>query len=293
MWYFRFRILGLRIKKPLRYKDLILYSPQKYNGYSFLETMRRFKDASGVKQKVERLIELLQIFYLTWITYFGIYRRKNSTEKWEFVEATTTFNIPSEGLHPLYDEIFLDDFLKLTFNRKRYRDQIFRSNILLINARLPGMLFENKFLLRWIALESLMRENKGIWQNYSRNQFKQIKRYGRQFAKKIRSEKIRNIFLDKINRTEGDVKFREAFKKFVTKRHLPVTYDDITDCKKLRDKIVHYGSMRGVIASSHYNSLSNGLESLIRNLLAYYLGLKFNRDWKRWWSCSLWPPQKR
>ncbi|MBE0434033.1 hypothetical protein IBX73_11300, partial [candidate division WOR-3 bacterium] len=137
-------------------------------------------------------------------------------------------------------------------------------------------------------------EHKGLWTSRPRKQIKELVEAGLRFAEvHIKAKRRKEMFINILNRTKAGDTFQMVFKKYIKQRKLPVTYEDITDCKKIRDSIVHYGSLNKLERQLNCNDLSNRLEALVRNLIVYYLGLKVDPEWKKWQSMSCWRPKRR
>lgn len=294
LFYYRFRIFGLKPTYALTFKDLKLYTPKDCRDDCIIETTRRTENINKIEKKVLRFLELLRIFYLKWINYYRIDRRRNKHEKWEFCERISAANIVTKGLLPFYGKRNIHNFLTLTLHKTRFADRIRIANTLLIAARIPNFLFEARFLLRWMALESLVNAEDIKKKPHSKKKYSQLKKDWNKFATNIKSEKIRSIIENNINNTIYDLTFREKFEKLIKIRKLPIIYDDIETSKKIRDKIVHTGSISELKYSMNYcHKSSMVLEALVRNILMYYLGLKFDPDWKIWYAWTVWKPQKR
>jgi len=293
--FFRFRTFGHRPSHPIKIKNLYLHELEDQKGEWVIETIRPVRDRAKAEEQVQRLLELLSIFYLKKINYYHIEQRANSNNDWKWIESRSAIVAFTVKEHPFFEEKDIEEFLRLTFGKKRYEERIRIANALLIAAEVETLVFEARYVLRWMALESLM--NAEVKKStLTEKQFLRVKNAWRKFSEKtkLKSKGIMAIVEERINDAKQGMVFRKKYEKFIQLRKLPIIYNDIKDAKMIRDKIVHTGSFRGLKYGLHEcHNFSMQIRSLIRNILMHYLGLEFDQEWKKWYSRRYWRPQKR
>ena len=242
---------------------------------------------------------MLEIFYLKKISYLHVYKKKNRPDKWELISSTNNWFVSMEKETPLYlpmKKTYLNKFLEIAYPKRELKKLLFTINIMLLQARVHGISRETRYVLRWMALETLIRE-KSYLQNDVKEKLNsnlsELKKVAGEFVIKIKNQEVKKEFEDIVRQAEKLLTVKEYFNSYANNRDLEVIFEDIKPHKKLRDKIIHYGIIPKNRKKGECNQLSLQLENLVRNLIVDLLSLKMDPDWKIIHAWGDWKPQPK